>query len=337
MSMLGSIQWAQPGWLWLLAVLPAAALWARSGAAGQRPTPTNDLRFVHPLVGLLRTMPRAASGPGRRTGWLYWLVLVCLVLALAQPQRLGQRLPQPPPSRDITFVVDSSISMALRDYRLDGHRIDRMTLLKGILGQFVAGLRGDRISVIVYGDHPYTLVPPTRDHALVRTMLMRIRTGLAGRTDGMGEAVALAVKQDASTSARRRILILFSDGARPTGDIAPRAAAALAADAHMRLYTVAIGARGAHAGEQSTATLVYDPVDRKRLEAMAKRTGARMYWAGDSRALASAIRSISRLETEPVKTKPRQLHQALYQWPLLAGLLLLAVLRLADILRGREA
>jgi Ca-activated chloride channel family protein len=331
----GAIQLAQPGWLWLLPVLGAAAVWTQRIARRRPAHDGADVRFVHPLIGLLQ--PAMEGKRGRHAGWLYWVVLACLVLALARPQRLGEWLPpQPPPSRDITLIVDTSVSMALRDYELDGRRIDRMTLLKGILARFVAGLPGDRIAVVVYGDHPYTLVPLTSDHALVRTMLMRIGIGLAGRTDGMGAAVALAVKQDAGRAPRRRVLILFSDGARPTGDITPRAAAALAAQDHMRLYTVAIGARTAGAAEHSAATLVYDPADRRRLAAMAKRTGGRLYWAGDSRALSRAIHDIARLETPPVKRKPRQLHQPLYQWPLLAGLLLLALLRLGDILRGRE-
>ena len=58
----------------------------------------------------------------------------------AGPVRIGARLPDPPDDRDIVFIVDVSVSMVLRDYELDGQRIDRMNLLKALLDRFTQGL-----------------------------------------------------------------------------------------------------------------------------------------------------------------------------------------------------
>ncbi|MEJ2344796.1 MAG: VWA domain-containing protein [Gammaproteobacteria bacterium] len=335
----GQIQFLNPAWFWLLPGLAAAAwlLRRRLEHAATAPSGARQNRFTHPLLLRLQLATelrgRAGSRPGR---WLYWLAFACFVTALAQPQRIGEQLPVPPPHRDITLVVDDSISMALRDYVLDGRPITRMTALKGILGRFVSRLHGDRLSVVVYGDHPYTLVPMTEDHGLAQKMLARLSIGLAGRTNGLGEAVALAVKQSSAAPKARRVLMLFSDGARPVGPVAPRAAAALAAAHKIRLYTIAIGAVGGSSAAKQAAGLVYDPADRARLQQMATMTGGRYYAARDTGSLARVIRDIEQLERPSSPAKPRRLRQALYPWPLLLGLLLLAAGQWRDLRRGRS-
>jgi len=325
-----AIHWLYPAWLWLL---PAIAVLAWIGRRREN-SGDGATRFVHPrlpvIAGLIHTRP------ARHTllrAWR-WLIPAFAVVALAQPVRLGAQLPEPPQHRDIVLIVDTSVSMMLRDYVSAGRRIERMTLLKGVLGRFVSRLHGDRIAVVAYGDHPYTLVPLTRDHTLVQAMLARIRTGMAGRTNAMGDAVALAVKQAGKANDRRRILILFSDGARPIGAIRPVDAAALAAQDHIKLYTVAIGAASSRAAEQTSAGLLYDPADRARLQAMAERTGGRMFWAGDTAALSSAITDIAAAEREPAPSTPRHVRVPLYPWPLALAVLLLLITQLRAARRG---
>ncbi len=329
---------AAPQWLWLGVPLVMLGVWRAAGAAhiNDRLQAESANHFVHPLAGrlpLADLTARRLHAP-RLSSSVQWLALACLILALAQPQRVGQPLPQAPASRDIVLVVDSSISMALRDYLVDGKPVTRMTLLKGILGRFVAGLPGDRLSVVVYGDHPFVLVPPTKDHALVTRMLARIRIGIAGRTNAIGEAVALAVKQARSDPSRRKIIILFSGGARPTGDIGPQQAAKLVAENGMHLYTIAIGATGKYDNTNTPMQLLYDPADRQRLRRMAERADGRFYWAGDTDTLAHAIADISRLETKPPTNRVRYITEPLYQWPLLLAMLLLTGSRMLRIGRG---
>lgn len=328
--MTAAIHWLHPGWFWLLPALVVLAWLGRRSEDNS----DNASRFVHPRLALIATLVH--TRPARRTllrAWR-WLIPACAVVALAQPVHLGAQLPEPPQHRDIVLIVDTSVSMMLRDYVSAGRRIERMTLLKGVLGRFVSGLNGDRIAVVAYGDHPYTLVPLTGDHALVQAMLARIQTGMAGRTNAMGDAVALAVKQAGKATGRRRILILFSDGARPIGDIAPLDAAALAAQDHLKLYTVAIGAGSSQAAEQTNAGLLYDPADRARLQAMAERTGGRMFWAGDTAALSGAIADIAAAERQPAPSTPRHVRVPLYPWPLALGVLLLLAMQLRGALRG---
>lgn len=356
-NLFDSLALSKPLWLWLLPILILGSFLLRRIQRFEWPDIFNDWqthRYVHPFFHILSKLSKPHSDTEESSRrwwheWWRWLVFVCMILALSQPERIGQRLPDPPMQRDIVFIVDTSVGMMLRDYVLDKHRIDRMTLLKGILGRFVTNLHGDRISIVVYGDEAYTLVPLTPDHRLVQRMLSRIETGMAGRTNAMGEAVALAVKEanqatpsssttfnSDSHSKRRRVLVLFSQGARPTGQINPQEAAALAAEAHLTLYTIAIGAGSANNKEDKKVQLLYDPSDLERLKAMAERTGGKRYWANDTESLSSAIGDIAHIEQDSVIPPPRYDHQPLYQWPLLAGLLLLTVVQLIDIFRSRQ-
>ncbi len=326
----GALIWEAPHWLWLLPALAAVAwLWRRlggpaepaplaSGAAGPR-------RYLHPLAHLL---PRDGEGPGasRWRGLTTWGALTLLVIALAQPVRIGEQLPEPPSRRDIVFIVDTSVGMLLRDYTLDGERISRMALLKQVLDELVQGLEGDRIGVVAFGERAHTLVPLSSDPQLVRQMIARLEVGLAGRTGAIGSAVALAVREaQLVEGGERRILVLVSDGEHPTGAIAPLAAAQLAADAGLALYTVGIGATSYAAAEQRDAGLIYHPADLALLRAMAERTGAKAYHADGSGALTRAIEEITARPTGVDDRPPRHRRLPLYRWPLLAALALLTL------------
>lgn len=338
----GDIHLLNPEWLWLLPALALVFLiWKRAGRYDEHTglsgiTPWSSLRFMHPLIPLL---PRDAipSRPAILHSLLVLIAIICLVTALAEPVRTGEKLPDPPEERDIVFIVDTSVSMVLRDYVLDGKRIDRMSLLKGLLDRFVQQLRGERISIIVFGDAAYTLVPLTRDQSLVRRMLSRIETTIAGRSSVVGEGIALAVKEAGEQSDRRRILVLLTDAALPIGDITPQTAAELAARKKLPLYTIAIGAGSFAAEEQRNAGLIYQPADLKLLQSLAQHTGANSYQASSSETLQQAIKDIERREKNPGEVMPRYYQQPLYAWPLILGLAILSLSQLARLIRGGKA
>lgn len=324
-----AILFLHPYWLWLLPALVCVRLAGYALPARVSRVPSRRLRFVHPLARLL---VHAGATP-RRWRWVspavLWLVIAGLVVALAQPVRIGERLPETPRRRDIVLIVSTSVSMVLRDYVSDGKRIDRMTLLKGVLTKLVDALPNDRFGIIVYADAPYTLVPLTSDHTLITRMITRIQTVLAGRGNATGDAIALAIKEASHRPGRHTALVLFTDAAFTAGGITPQAAAALAAAAHLPVYTVAIGAAAANAGgERRTAGLIYHPANLQQLKLLASRTGARAYWASDSGALSAAVHDIAARVPQAMRAPPRYIYLPLYQWPLLAALVILALAQL---------
>lgn len=325
-GMLSGIVFLHPGWFWLLPGLAGLTLLLRLSAhlsrnthgSGQRRP--SGLTLRHPLLPLFGET--SITGPARPL-WhtlFTWAILASLITALAQPVRIGQRLPAPPRERSIVFIIDTSVGMVLRDYLLDGRRIERLHMLKAVLSRFVDGLHGDRVSLIVFADTAHVLLPLTRDHHLVQQMLARIRTGIAGRASALGGALSLAIDRARRHRAQHPILILFTDVDFPSGAINPLDAAALAARDGLPIYTVAIGAGDRQAGEKRNSGLIYHPVNLALLQHIAALTGARSYQAGATGMLQAALHDISRRETVKRTLKARYAHVPLYPWPLLAGL-----------------
>jgi Ca-activated chloride channel family protein len=338
----GMIQLDQPGWLWLIPFLIIVVLiWRRLGQYDENTgissaTSCSGLQFLHPLIAIL-PHNRLIKKPPVVRSMLYGIVFVCLVVCMAQPVRIGQQLPDPPQQRDIVFIVDTSVSMVLRDYVLDGKRLSRMNLLKGLLSRFIQELHGDRVSIIVFADNAYTLVPLTSDAGLVQRMLQRIEIGMAGRSSAIGDGIALAIKQAKQASDHRRVLVLMTDADQPSGYISPETAARIAAKEKLPLYTIAIGAGSYEAEEKLTSGLIYHPADLALLKSLARSTGAKSYQASDARTLQQAIADIEQREKVPALTTPGFYREPLYLWPLLPGLLILSLVQFGRLLStGRQ-
>lgn len=338
----GNLEITTPEWLWLLPLLAAITLLLRYVAmpdkqSGLLPFSSHDITSViHPLVSLLPEK-LLNTDKGRRLNTLFtWLTLTLLIVALTQPVRIGEQIPEPEHQRDIVFIVDTSVSMILRDYVLDGKRIDRSGMLKTVIDRFVANLEGNRISVIVFGETAHTFIPLTLDQQFIRRMLARIEPTMAGRYKAVGDAIALAVSNTRQSPGKHPVFVLFTDVHTPSGKITPQSATQLATADGIPVYTVAIGAASYAAEEQRTSGLLYDPVNLPLLESISASTGARSYQASDADALREAIGNIDRREKNITTTTPRYFRQPLYQWPLLSGLMLIILYQFGVLIARRR-
>jgi len=340
--MIENIEFSHIGWLWLIIIIPfVLVIVQRYGQPDTQSSLIDGLagsntRVRHPLYKLIETKEKGRGIKKYPQFVFYWLVLTLLIIALAGPVRIGNKLPDPPRQRDIVFIVDTSVSMVLKDYTLNDKRIDRMSVVRSTLNNFIDSLKGDRVSIIAFADTPHVLVPLTNDTDLLKSMLLRLRTGIAGRSSGLGNAVALAVKQIKKQNNRHQIMVLLTDAALPIGSITPMQSANIAADTGLPLYTVAVGADTYDAEEQRTTGLVYHPADRELLKRMALKTGAKAYLAGNSKSLQSAITNIEQQQANTQKAEERFQAESLHQWPLLFSLILLSLYQ-ARTQTGRKA
>jgi Ca-activated chloride channel family protein len=145
--------------------------------------------------------------------------------------------------------------------------------------------------------------------------------------------VALAVKEADKSPERRRILVLISDASQSSGNITTQSAAGLAANSGLPLYTVAVGAGTYDAEEIRTSGLIYHPANLELMKKLAESTGAQSYQAGDTASLEQAITDISSAEQYTAELAPQYYRQTLYQWPLLAALLILTLFQLIRLLQ----
>lgn len=344
------LQWLTPSWWWLppLGLLALGVfeflLRGRVLGPGYIPFRRREPVMRHPAAGTLARLQRRT--PHRRTTlhivlrYLgHAILLILLAAALAQPYRLGKRLPDPSPYREVMFILDTSVSMVLRDYMVNGKRVDRMSMLKGVMHRFVDELKGSRLGVIAFSESAYTLVPMTLDYHLLTTQVDRLEpASLTGRTSRVSEALLYSAASLLSARDRQGhlpLLVLISDIQRPYRDIDPRLVAEQLHGQGYTLHTIAMGAASAEARERNGRGLIYQPVNFPLLQAMAERGGGRFFWARDSDSLEKAILEIQNSEKREVQAAPRYIRLELYQWPLAAALGWLLLLQLAGQLVGQ--
>lgn len=248
---------------WLAPALPArsavavpasvmATLTSRSGAR-------SDDRIGPPAGLILRII-----------GWL------ALVLALAGPHQ--ERAPLLSPSgRDVAVALDLSASMAETD--MSGNGVTRITLIRDVLGDFVRGRKGDRVSLIGFGTEAYVIAPLTFDVGAAAEMLDEVTIGLPGRRTDLGQAIGLSVQMMREEPAGERLLILISDGETNVGALAAADAARLAADAGLKVFVIGF-AKDLDAGSED------------QMRGIAEATGGQFFAASDPVLLQAIYREI---------------------------------------------
>jgi len=283
--------------------------------------------YRHPLASLLakkQTSTQTKTSSGAIKKWLTYAILLGLLhLGLAQPYRLGEKLPAPPQYRDIIFLVDTSVSMVLRDYLVQGQRTDRMSMVKSVLQHFIKGLPGSRLSLIIFSEQAYTLVPLTTDHELLEFQLQRLQAAsLTGRRTDPGNALlyTLNTLTPHLQAGEKPVLVLLTDASRPVRNIDPRGAATLIKQKGLRLHTIAMGAGSDAAKENTVSSLIYQPANFKLLQEIAKAGGGEFFWADSQNSLNQVLQNIKTSEKQYIKLEPVFIKIPLYYWPLLAAL-----------------
>ena len=292
--------------------------------------------FYHPLAHqLISDSPSKASPLTQQAFWkkpIFWwqgVAISALIITLAQPVLIGERLPDPPPERDIVFLVDTSVSMQLKDYSLNGEPIKRMDLLRTLLNEFASKMEGEQISVIVFAEQPFILVPLTKDQNLIQGMLNRVTTTLAGRYTAVGDALLMALKETNKKKKRHQTFIVFTDADESRGKVTPVAAAKLVAENNIPIYTVAIGS--SQKTDEEVQGGLYQGVNLPLLKNIAEITGGESYQVNDSEAMKKALQNILKQRQNTAEPIPQYERETLYLYPLLFGLLMLILLQISRL------
>ncbi len=250
-----------------------------------------------------------------------------LVIALARPQ-MGHKSTEIISSGvDIVLAIDTSASMRALDFIKDEKRIDRLTVVKNVVSEFIEKRDHDRIGMVVFGDEAFTQCPLTLDHAILRTFLDKLKIGIAGDSTAIGSAIGISVKRLKDLKSKSRVVILLTDGRNNAGTLSPLQAAEAAKAFNIKIYTIGVGSLGKAPflvdslfGKQ----FVYRDVeiDEASLKTIAAMTGAHYFRATDLESLESVYEQIDRLEKSEVKTIDHSETRELFPYFLIPGLLL---------------
>jgi Ca-activated chloride channel homolog len=307
------LEFAEP-WFLLLLPIPVALWWWR------RRSKRAALRY--PGVALLEGIPRARvprfAGEGLRL-----LAVLCAVLALAGPRTPDLKTRLPVEGIAIVFLLDTSGSMEETTFDWDSGatKISRREAAKRAFRLFVAGGDGpdgthfdgrstergtDAIGLVTFANWPQPICPPTLNHSVLLTILDDVRPASARDTaTNIGDAIAEGVIRLDHTPAKRKVLVLLSDGEHNV-DLAdpdrqpfkPRQAASLAANLGIPIYTIDTG--GDPSPGSSADAAKQRLMGREINKTIAEMTNGKSFTANDGQQLLDVCRQIDTMERQPI-------------------------------------
>ncbi len=328
-------------WPWFAMALPLPWLLRRYFAPRQRASTMEQQSAVllHPSVTRLQTAFVSLAPAVGLSSLLQTLLLallwISLVVAMMRPEWLERHTQVVSPGYDLMLAVDASRSMEALDFTVDGRRVNRMAVVKGVVGRFIEQRRGDRIGLVIFGDHAYLQSPLTLDGEAVRTLLESSVPRMAGDATAIGDSVGLAVKKLRERPEGSRVLILLTDGENTAGSLPPLEAARLARHYNIRIYTVGVGSKGKVPFMEGGRLIMTDmQIDEDLLKEIAATTGGAYFRATDTQALEEIYRRIDALEMTEAETRTTMIPRPLFRWPLAVAMVALFFLGTLSLRRG---
>ena len=298
--------------LWLLP-LPFVVFWLIS-----------PLRIKSEVV-LVPFLDRAASATGeklKKGAWInkksafQWIFLilswVCLLLALAKPQLVGESTMKIKTERSFLVAADISFSMAVKDWVVNGERLSRWEAVKDVLGDFIAKRQGDRMALVFFGTNAYLQTPFTTDLEVVEWFLEETDVGMAGQMTSVGKAIGFGIKMFKEDTLKQKVMLILTDGQDGGKGISPLDAAYLAKNDSITVYTLGIGDPLAPGSD----------LDEVTLQNIAKITGGKYFRAIDQEAMKEVYKTLEMLEPMEFEEEEFKPVTALYYYPLVAAIIL---------------
>lgn len=281
------------------------------------------------------------------------LALVCLIFALARPQRGIERIRDVNHGIAIMMVLDRSTSMA-QEMKYGGEQLNRFEAAKRIFRDFVLGngraLPGrpnDLVGMIAFARYPDTVCPLTLAHGVLPRFLDTAFLADRQSEDGtaIGDALALAAarlktaeetlaRQAAGRAGRRKdydikskVIILLTDGENNAGKRSPQEAARLAAEWGMKVYAIGIGGTGGAVFQTPFGSFQVPGSQRDDsvLQGVAETTKGRYWKAEDAESLLAVYKEIDRLEKSEIESVRFIDYREKFPAPAIAGLCFLLV------------
>jgi Ca-activated chloride channel homolog len=316
--MFSNIEFANPGYLYLLVVVPmlVAWYWLRRGKS------IPSVQFSGTEV--FENTPRSIRHYLYHAMFIFRILAVCLlIVAFARPQSTLKRQNVSIEGIDIVLGLDISSSMLAQDLKPD-----RLEAAKKVSLDFFTGRPNDRIGLVVFSGEAFTQCPLTTDHGIMEDMLDDIKSGIIQDGTAIGDGLATAINRLKESQAISKVIILLTDGQNNAGSIAPLSAAEIAKIYGIRIYTIGVGTMGyAPYPVQTPFGIQYQnmevKIDEDLLRQVANMTDGKYFRATDNTRLKEVYQEIDQLEKSKIDvTEFRKKNEEFHNLAIFALLLL---------------
>jgi len=320
---MNNITFANPGYLWLLLIIPV--LIAVYVFRQQKTTPSLTFSSTNrfptsniPVRNIIRHLLFAFR----------IIIIACLIVIIARPQSTDYWEDVSTEGIDIVLTMDISSSMLARDFRPD-----RLEAAKNVATEFISGRPYDRMGLVIFSGESFTQCPLTTDHAVLINLMREMQSGMIEDGTAIGLGLATAVNRIKDSEAKSKVIILLTDGVNNMGEIAPVTAAEIAKTLGVRVYTIGVGSRGvAPYPVQTAAGMRFRnmrvEIDEEVLKEIADMTGGKYFRATDNESLNLIYEEIDQLEKSKIDVQEfsRKREEYMPLAILLTALLLLEIL-----------
>lgn len=311
------IEFAQPYQFILLGLVPILIWWYITGyqrrQASVMVSTTATFSSLSSWKAGLRHLPFA----------LRMLALVCLIVALARPQKRNDEQMVSGEGVDIVLCMDVSGSMLAQDLTPN-----RLEAAKSVASNFIDSRPTDRIGLVIFSGESFTLTPLTTDKNVLREQISSVRSGMLEDGTAIGSGLATSVDRLRASTSKSKVVILLTDGENNGGMIDPNTAKEIAKSIGVRVYTIGVGTEGyAPVPVQTLGGIVMQRekvnIDEKLLKQIAGETGGKYFRAKDNEGLINIYAEIDKLEKSRIEvTALRRYSEKFFPFALAAAILI---------------
>ena len=259
--------------------------------------------------------------------FIKYLIIFLLVIAASNPQTGEKKSYFDSKGVNIIIALDTSGSMKALDMD-DDFKKNRLDAVKSVVSEFIQKRNGDRIGVVIFGTHAFTLVPLTRDYKSINYFMDKILIGMAGENTAIGDAIAISAKRLEDIKSRTNIIILLTDGKSNSGEIPPVTAAEAALKRKIKIYSIGIGSNG-YAPFPARDFFGREVIRKGRVELdeetlgkISSITGGKYFNGRNKDDLKEIYEKIDSLEKTTVKVESWKKDKDFYLWFLVSGAVL---------------
>jgi len=293
--MFNNIEFANPGYLYLLIIVPLLGLWywykhghdqatlQVSDTSGFMPGSLSVKQFLYFSLYLFRLA-----------------AIALLIIALARPQSHMRRHDVTIEGIDIVLALDVSGSMLAMDLKPD-----RLEAAKDVAKEFISGRGDDRFGLVIFSGESFTQCPLTTDHRVVKDLFGDVKSGMIEDGTAIGDGLATAVSRLKESTAVSKVIILLTDGVNNMGSVDPLSAAEIAKVYGVRVYTIGVGTMGKAPYPVQTpfgiqTQYVDVKIDEQLLQQVAEMTEGRYFRATSNKKLRDIYDEIDKLEKSKI-------------------------------------